>query len=49
MADELRMALEERLRKAQMEEDADVLREGGQVLSQALMELKVSQQLGAGG
>jgi len=47
MADELRMALEELLRKAQMEEDADFLREGVRVLSQALMELEVSQQLGA--
>ena len=47
MADELRMALEELLRKAQMEEDAGFLREGVRVLSQALMELEVSQQLGA--
>ena len=47
MADEVRMALEELLRKAQMEEDADFLREGVRVLSQALMELEVSEQLGA--
>jgi len=47
MADELRMALIELLRKAQMEEDADFLREGVRVLGQALMELEVSQQIGA--
>jgi transposase-like protein len=47
MADELRMALLELLRKAQMEEDADVLREGVRVLAQALMELELSQQIGA--
>jgi transposase-like protein len=47
MADELRRALLELLRKAQMEEDADVLREGVRVLSQALMEMELSQQLGA--
>jgi len=47
MADELRMALSELLRKAQMEEDADFLREGVRVLGQALMELEVSQQIGA--
>ena len=47
MADELRMALSELLRTAQMEEDADFLREGVRVLSQALMELEVSQQVGA--
>ena len=47
MADELRMALSELLRKARMEEDADFLREGVRVLGQALMELEVSQQIGA--
>lgn len=47
MADELRVGLEELLRKAQMEEDADFLRDGVRVLSQALMELEVSEQLGA--
>ncbi len=47
MADELRMALSELLRKAQMEGDADFLREGVRVLGQALMELEVSQQIGA--
>ena len=48
MADGLRIGLEELLRKAQMERDADFLREGVRVLSQALMELEVSEQLGAG-
>lgn len=47
MADEYRMALTELLRKAQMEGDVDFLREGVRVLSQAVMELEVSQQLGA--
>ncbi len=47
MADEHRIALTELLRKAQMEEDTDFLREGVRVLGQALMELEVSQQLGA--
>ncbi len=48
MADGLRIGLEELLRKAQMEQDTDFLREGVRVLSQALMELEVSEQLGAG-
>jgi putative transposase len=47
MADELRMALETLLRKAQMEQDADFLREGLRVLSEALMELEVTQHVGA--
>jgi transposase-like protein len=47
MADGLRIGLEELLRKARMEEDGDFLREGVRVLSQALMELEVSEQLGA--
>lgn len=47
MADDLRMALIELLRKAEMEQDADFLREGVRVLSQALMELEVSQHLKA--
>ncbi len=48
MADGLRIGLEELLRKAQMEQDTDFLREGVRVLSQALMEIEVSEQLGAG-
>jgi len=47
MADDLRMALGELLRKAQGARDADVLREGVRVLSQALMELEVAQHVGA--
>lgn len=47
MADEYRMALSELLRKAQLEGDVDFLREGVRVLSQAVMELEVSQQIGA--
>src|SRR5438094_631482 len=39
MADELRMALSELLRKAELEGDADVLREGVRALAQALMGL----------
>ena len=48
MADELRVGLTELLRKAQMEGDADFLREGVRVLAQALMEVEVEQHLGAG-
>ena len=47
MADDLRMALADVLRKAQVEQDADFLRDGVRVLAQALMELEVSQHLGA--
>src|ERR671915_645983 len=47
MADELRMALQELLRKAELERDADFLREGVRVLSQALLELEVTQHVGA--
>ena len=48
MADEWSMALAGLLRKAQAEPDADFLREGVRVLSQALMELEVTQHVGAG-
>ena len=47
MADSLRMALQELLRKAELEQDADFLRDGAQALAQALMELELSQHLGA--
>ncbi len=47
MADGLRIGLEELLRKARMEQDTDFLREGVRVLSQELMEMEVSDQLGA--
>jgi len=46
MADELRMALTELLRKANAG-DAEFLREGVRALAQALMELEVTQQVGA--
>ena len=47
LADELRMALLELLRKAELDGDADFLREGVRVLSQALLELEVTQHVGA--
>ena len=47
MADSLRIAFEELLRKVEREGDVDILREGVRVLSQALMELELRQQLGA--
>ena len=37
MADDLRMALTDLLRKAEVERDADFLREGVRVLGEALM------------
>ncbi len=47
MADELRMALLELLRKAEVEPDADFLRDGVGLLAQELMELEVAQHVGA--
>lgn len=47
MADETSMALEELLRKAQLSDDVDFLHEGIRVLAQALMEVEVTQHLGA--
>jgi transposase-like protein len=47
MADELRMALAELLRKAELDGDVDFLHEGVRLLAQQLMELEVSQHLGA--
>jgi len=47
MADDLRMALMELIRKGDMEKDAGFLRDGVRLLSQALMELELDQQLGA--
>src|SRR5437763_13654227 len=47
MAAELRMALLELLRKAELDQDADFLRDGVRVLAQELMELEVTQQVGA--
>src|SRR5215510_16592140 len=46
MADELRMALAEVLRKAGVEE-ADFLREGVRVLAQELMELELAEHVSA--
>ena len=48
MADELRIGLSELLRKAMIEQDADFLKEGVRVLSQALMEMEVQHHVGAG-
>ena len=47
MADEVRMALAELLRKAEAEPSVDVLREGVRVLAEALMALEVAQHVGA--
>src|SRR5437764_7001592 len=47
MADTVSMALAELVRKAEQTGDVDFLREGVRVLSQALMEVEVSQHLGA--
>ena len=47
MADEISMALDELVRKAQLSEDIDFLREGVRALAQALMEAGVTQQVGA--
>jgi putative transposase len=47
MADELRIGLTELLCKARIEHDADILREGVRLLSQALMEMEVEEHVGA--
>jgi putative transposase len=47
MADELRIGLQGLLRKAMIDEDADFLKEGVRVLSQALMEMEVQEHVGA--
>src|SRR4030081_2368471 len=47
MADDLRIALQELLRKAELDSDVDFLREGVRVMAQQLMELEVAQHLGA--
>ncbi len=47
MADELRMALDDLLRKALGDQDIDFLKEGMRVMAQALMELDVTHHLGA--
>ena len=48
MVDETGMALDELLRKAQLSDDVDFLREGVRALAQALMEVEVTQHVGAG-
>lgn len=48
MASETSMALEELVRKAQLSDDVDFLREGVRALAQALMEVEVTQHVGAG-
>jgi putative transposase len=47
MADGLRIGLSELLRKAMIDQDADFLKEGVRVLSQALMEMEVEEYVGA--
>jgi putative transposase len=47
MADQLRIGLSELLRKAMIDQDADFLKEGVRVLSQALMEMEVEEYVGA--
>lgn len=47
MADELRIGLARLLRKAQVEGDADFLKESVRVLSQASMEMEVEDHIGA--
>ena len=48
MADASSMALDELLRKVQLSDDVDFLRDGVRALAQALMEVEVTQHLGAG-
>ena len=47
MADELRMALTDLLRKAEMTGDVDFLKDGVRILGQTLMDLEVTQHLRA--
>jgi transposase-like protein len=47
MADTLTIALLDLLRKAELDQNVDFLREGVRLLSQSLMELEVAQHLGA--
>ena len=47
MADAMRMALAELLRKAEVDPELDLVREGLRVLAQALMEAEVTQHVGA--
>src|SRR5439155_372684 len=45
MAEDLRIALQELLRKAELDSDVDFLREGVRVMAQQLMELEVAQHV----
>ena len=47
MANDVRMALAALLHKAEAEPGTDVLREGVRVLAEAVMDLEVTQDLGA--
>ena len=47
MADELRIGLAHLLRRAQIEHDADFLKEGVRALSEAIMEMEVEEHIGA--
>jgi transposase-like protein len=47
VTDELRIGLSELLRKAMIDRDAEFLKEGVRVLSQALMEMEVQEHVGA--
>ena len=47
MAEDLRMALQELLRKAELDGDVDFLRDGVRMLAQELMEIEVAQHVGA--
>jgi putative transposase len=47
VADELRIGLQELLRKAQVGSDANFLKEGVRALSQAIMEMEVEDHIGA--
>lgn len=46
MADTIRMALGELLRKAEAEPDTDLLREGLKTLAEQVMEVEIGQHLG---
>jgi len=48
MASEISMARDEFVRKAELSDDVDFLREGVRTLAQALMEAEVTQHVGAG-
>jgi transposase-like protein len=47
MTDELSIGLTKLLRKARMADDVDFLREGMRAFSEAVMELEVTQHVGA--